>query len=79
MMDMMTNPSMSNKVLKNNLRTFGKPYAWTQNILQSAKKIARSELFGIPSINVTYAEKVKEALVKMVTTVKLNILIVILS
>ena len=62
MSDMTINPSMSNKVLKNNLRVFGKPYVWTQNILQSAKKIARRTLFGIPSINVTYAFKVKESL-----------------
>ena len=62
MSDIHTNPSMSSKVLKNNLRSFGKQYAWTHNILQAAKKIARSTLFGIPSINVTYAEKVKEAL-----------------
>ncbi len=57
------NPSMSIKVLRNNLRAFGNSYAWTPNILQAAKKIARRKLFGVPSINVTYANKLKEALV----------------
>ena len=57
------NPSMSSKVLKNNLHAFGKSYALTPNIIQSAKKIVRTELFGIPSINVTYALKLQAALV----------------
>ena len=64
MADILVNPSMPIKVLKNNLRAFGKSYALTPNILQAAKKIARRELFGLPSINVTYALKVKEALVR---------------
>ena len=57
------NPSMSIKVMRNNLRSFGKSYAWTPNILQAARKIARRELFGVPSINVTYAIEMKDALV----------------
>jgi hypothetical protein len=63
MSDMVVNPSMSSKILKNNLRAFAKPYALTANIIQTAKKIARRELFGIPSINMTYAVKLQAALV----------------
>jgi hypothetical protein len=58
------NPGCTNKTLRGYLKAYGKEYALTDSILQEARTAARTLLFGTAKINVTYAETVKNELVK---------------
>jgi len=53
------NPGCTNKTLRGFLKMHGKEYALTEPILQKAKTAARTQLFGTPEVNVTFANSVK--------------------
>ena len=57
-------PMASNKVLRQILEPYGKPYCITKAILQVARSEARKLIFGNADDNVCYAEFVKEDLEK---------------
>ncbi len=46
------------------LKAYGKEYALTDSILQETRTAAWTQLFGTAKVNVTYAERVKNELVK---------------
>ena len=58
------NPGCTNKMLRGYLKAYGKEYALTESILQEARTAARTLLFVTAKINVTYAKRVKNELVK---------------
>jgi hypothetical protein len=58
------NLGCTNKMLRGYLKAYGKEYALTDSILQEARTAARTQLFGTAKVNVTYAERVKNELVK---------------
>ncbi len=57
-------PMASNKVLHQILEPFGKPYCFTEAIIQGARTEARKLIFGNADENVCYAKFVKEDLEK---------------
>jgi hypothetical protein len=58
------NPGCTSKTLQGYLKAYGKEYSLTDSILQEARTAAWTQLFGTAKINVTYAETVKNELVK---------------
>ena len=58
------NSGCTNKTLWGYLEAYGKEYALTESILQEARTAAQTLLFGTAKINVTYAKRVKNELVK---------------
>jgi hypothetical protein len=54
----------TNKPLRGYLKAYGKEYALTDSILQEARTAAWTQLFCTAKINVTYANTVKNELVK---------------
>ncbi len=48
-------PKVSNKLLKDQLQAYDRPYAITEAIVQQAKTNARTLIFGSPAENVKYA------------------------
>ena len=57
-------PMASNKVLHQILEPYGKPYCFTEAIIQGARTEARKLIFGNADDNVCYAKFVKEDLEK---------------
>ena len=55
-------PSTTNQVLRQQLAQYGKPYAITDALLQSARSQLRTTIFGDPAENCKYAFHVKDAL-----------------
>jgi len=55
-------PSATNQVLRQQLAQYGKPYAITDALLQSARSQLRTTIFGDPAENCKYAFHVKDAL-----------------
>jgi hypothetical protein len=55
-------PSASNQTLRQFLSLYGKPYAFTDLIIQAARTQARSDIFGDPAENCKYAVHLKDAL-----------------
>ncbi len=58
------NPGCTNKTLRGYLKAYGKEYALVDSILQETRTAAQTQLFGTSKNNVTYAEMVKNELVK---------------
>jgi hypothetical protein len=69
-------PNITNGDLCHILLPYGKPYALTRAVLQEARKLARSELFGDPTENAKYIFALEDELrlrghvVKIITTSK---------
>jgi hypothetical protein len=58
-------PMVPNKLMRKILEPYGKPYCFTDNILQNARTKARKLIFGVPEENVGYASFVKDDLEKL--------------
>ena len=56
-------PSVSAKIIRSFLLDSVSSWALTTNIVQSARTIAKKDIFGEPSVNVTYAEALRDKLV----------------
>jgi hypothetical protein len=56
---------VSNKVLRNILKPYGKAYYFTENILQNSRTEARKLVFGVPEENVGYTSFLKDKLEKL--------------
>jgi hypothetical protein len=56
---------VSNKVLRNILKPYGKAYCFTENILQNSQTKASKLIFGVPEENVGYASFLKDKLEKL--------------
>ena len=55
-------PSSTNKVLRKVVEAYGYPYAFTESILQDARKKAKLDLFGMAEDNAKYADGVVKEL-----------------
>ena len=66
-------PMATNQVLRQQLAQYGKPYAITDALLQSARSQLRTTIFGDPEENCKYAGHVKDALEAEGHIVKLRI------
>ena len=51
----MDDPGSTNKVLRKVLEPYGYPYAFTESLLQDARKQAKLDLFGVADDNAMYA------------------------
>jgi hypothetical protein len=60
-----TTPMVPNKLMRKILEPYGKPYCFTNNILQNARTEARKLTFGVPEENVGYASFIKDQLEKL--------------
>ncbi len=58
-------PMVPNKLMRKILEPYGKPYCFTDNILQNARTKTRKLIFGVPEENVGYASFVKDELEKL--------------
>ncbi len=54
----MDDPGTTNKVLRKVLEPYGYPYAFTESLLQDARKQAKLDLFGVADDNAMYADGV---------------------
>ncbi len=66
-------PMASNKVLWQILKPYGKPYCFTEAIIQGARTDARKLIFGNADQNVGYAHFVKEDLQKADTHLSIKV------
>jgi hypothetical protein len=58
-------PMVPNKLMRKILKPYGKPYCFTDNILQNAQTKACKLIFGVPEENVGYTSFVKDELEKL--------------
>jgi hypothetical protein len=58
-------PMVSNKVLRNILKPYGKAYCFKEKILQNSRTKARKLIFRVPEENVGYASFLKDKLEKL--------------
>ncbi len=58
-------PMIPNKLMRKILEPFGKPYCFTDKILQKKRIKARKLIFGVPEENVGYTSFIKDELEKL--------------
>ncbi len=58
-------PMVPNKLMRKIFEPYGKPYCFTDNILQNAQTKARKLIFGVPEENFGYASFVMDELEKL--------------
>ena len=58
-------PMVLNRLMRKILKPYGKPYCFTDNILQSARTEACKLIFRVPEENVGYASFLKDELEKL--------------